>query len=421
MTQVNPDTGARAPEKPLPPPPLSHAPDEHGRFGPYGGRYAPEALAGALESLERAYAEVCRDERFWEELRAVLASVAGRPTALTRADRLTKFARSRVHQGRGATIWLKREDLCHTGSEAINGAMGQALLARRMGKSRVIAETGSGQHGVAAASAAAHVGLACEVYMGEADAERQALNARRIELIGARVSVVPSGGLKDAMTEAMRDWLASSESSFLMPGAPVGPHPYPMIVRDFQSIVGREAKGQALRALERMPDAVVACAGRGMSAAGMFFAFVDEPKVKLHVVDAGGRGSGPGEHAAALLRGEPGVLHGSYSFALQDEAGQTLATTSCAAGLDYPGTGPELAFWKERGRIQVTAASDRQALDAFALLAKVEGILPSMEAAHAVAEAIRIAGEMGAEEHLLVCLGGGGDKDVSEAARLIGS
>lgn len=417
MTQVNHDTGARMPEKPLPPPPLSHAPDEQGRFGAYGGRYVPEALMGALEALAQAYADVCRDERFWEELRAVLSSVAGRPTALTRAERLTKFARSRVHQGRGATIWLKREDLCHTGSSEICSALGQAMLARRMGKSRVVAETGSGQHGVAAASAAAHFGLACEVYMSERDAQRQSLNVQRMELLGARVVTVP-GALKDALGEAMRDWMSSSEGTSLMIAGPVGPHPYPMIVRDFLSIAGREAKGQALRALERMPDAIVACAGRGGSAVGMFYAFVDEPKVKLHLVEAGGRGAGPGEHAAALSRGAPGVLHGSYGYALQDDAGQTLSTHSCAPGLDYPGAGPELAFWKDQGRVHVTVAADRQALDAFSLLAKVEGILPSLEAAHAVAEAIRIAGEMSADEHLLVCLAGRGDKDVSEVTRL---
>jgi tryptophan synthase beta chain len=317
-------------------------------------------------------------------------------------------------------IWLKREDLAHTGAHKINNTMGQGLLCKRMGKKRVIAETGAGQHGVATATAAAQMGLHAEIYMGAEDVRRQALNVARMKLLGARVIPVESGSrtLKDATNEAMRDWMGSVETTHYIIGSVVGPHPFPAIVRDFQSIIGRECKGQCLRNMGRMPDAIVACVGGGSNAAGIFYPFIDEPSVALVGVEAGGRGTGPGEHAAPLSVGSPGILHGSLSYVLQDEFGQTAPAHSCSAGLDYPGVGPEHAYWKDAGRVRYTAVTDDDALDAFAMLAQREGIIPALETAHAIAEAVRLAGEMNEDQHVVVCCSGRGDKDLDEAMRL---
>jgi tryptophan synthase beta chain len=375
----------------------------------------------ALRQLEEEYARVCREGRFWDQLRELLRVFVGRPTPLYPADRLTRHARSRSATGVAGRIWLKREDLAHTGAHKINNTLGQALLARRMGKKRIIAETGAGQHGVATAAACAHLDLRCEVYMGAEDARRQRLNVTRMRLLGARVIEVNSGSrtLKDATNEALRDWMASVEHTHYIIGSVVGPHPFPMIVRDFQSIIGRETKAQCLRALGRLPDAIVACVGGGSNAAGIFYPFIDDDGVSLLGVEAGGRSDEPGEHAATLVHGQPGVLHGSLSYVLQDRFGQTAAVHSCSAGLDYPGVGPEHAFWKEKGRVTYTRVTDAQALEAFTLLARTEGIIPALESAHAIAHAVEHAGRMNTDSNLVVCLSGRGDKDVDEAARLL--
>jgi tryptophan synthase beta chain len=399
---------------------LTEVPSEAGRFGEYGGAYVPETLVAALKQLDETYLAVCREGRFWEDLRERLTSFVGRATPLYRAERLTGVARSRGGRGKGAMIWLKREDLAHTGAHKINNTMGQGLLCKRMGKKRVIAETGAGQHGVATATAAAQMGLHAEIYMGAEDVRRQALNVARMKLLGARVIPVESGSrtLKDATNEAMRDWMGSVETTHYIIGSVVGPHPFPAIVRDFQSIIGRECKGQCLRNMGRMPDAIVACVGGGSNAAGIFYPFIDEPSVALVGVEAGGRGTGPGEHAAPLSVGSPGILHGSLSYVLQDEFGQTAPAHSCSAGLDYPGVGPEHAYWKDAGRVRYTAVTDDDALDAFAMLAQREGIIPALETAHAIAEAVRLAGEMNEDQHVVVCCSGRGDKDLDEAMRL---
>jgi tryptophan synthase beta chain len=377
----------------------------------------------ALRQLTETYDQVCRDEKFWDDLGDLLKSFVGRPTPLYRAMGLTGHVRERAGRDMGATIWLKREDLAHTGAHKINNTMGQALLALRMGKKRVIAETGAGQHGVATATAAAHFGLACDVYMGTEDVRRQRLNVTRMRMLGARVIEVDTGSrtLKDATNEAMRDWMASSDRTHYILGSVVGPHPFPMIVRDFQTIIGKETKAQCLRLFSKMPDMVVACVGGGSNAAGIFFPFVEEKSVRLVGVEAGGRSSDPGQHAASLTLGSPGVLHGSMSYVLQDAEGQTAAVHSCSAGLDYPGVGPEHAYWKDAGRVTYTTASDAEALEAFALLAKVEGLLPALESAHAIAAATRLAAEMKPDQNLIVNLSGRGDKDVDEAARLLGA
>lgn len=392
------------------------------RFGPFGGVYVPETLVPALEELERVYLAVREDDRFWSELRQLLHSYVGRPTPLYPADRLTQFVRGRSRGGKGARIWLKREDLCHTGAHKINNTLGQVLLALKMDKRRVIAETGAGQHGVATATAAAHFGISCEIYMGAEDVRRQRLNVIRMEMLGASVHPVESGTrtLKDATNEALRDWMGSVNSTHYVLGSVVGPHPFPKIVRDFQSVIGLETKGQALRQMGALPDAVVACVGGGSNAAGIFFPFIAEQTVKLVGVEAGGRSADPGQHAASLARGKPGVLHGSLSYVLQDEFGQTQPAHSCSAGLDYPGVGPEHAFWKDEGLVSYTVCSDEQALHAFTLLAQTEGIIPALESAHAISEAVRLAGEMDQEQTLVVCLSGRGDKDMEEAARLLG-
>ncbi len=390
-------------------------PDSAGRFGAYGGRYVPETLVAALEALLAEYDRARRDSAFQEELDALLRRFVGRPTPLYFARRLTE------HAG-GASIWLKREDLNHTGAHKINNTIGQALLTRRMGKQRVIAETGAGQHGVATATAAAHFGLACDVYMGREDMRRQRLNVVRMTLLGARVVPVDSGSrtLKDATNEAMRDWMASVESTHYILGSVVGPHPFPMIVRDFQSVIGRECRSQCLDQIGLLPDAVIACVGGGSNAAGIFHPFIDDESVQLIGVEAGGRGDRPGEHAAPLSFGAPGVLHGSLSYVLQDEDGQTSEVHSISAGLDYPGVGPEHSHWRDSGRVAYTTCSDAEALEAFALLARLEGIIPALESAHAIARAVDAARRLGPGRHLVVNLSGRGDKDVDEAARLMG-
>ncbi|MEL7473303.1 MAG: tryptophan synthase subunit beta [Planctomycetota bacterium] len=404
-----------------PPAPLSRAPDERGRFGAFGGVYVPETLVAALQELEALYANAYQDPAFWDTLTDLLHHYVGRPTALYEAKRLTAYAKEKAKPDHGANIWLKREDLAHTGAHKINNTMGQGLLAKRMGKPRIIAETGAGQHGVASATAAAHLGLKCDVYMGAEDARRQRLNVIRMRMLGANVIEVDSGTrtLKDATNEAMRDWMASVEDTHYILGSVVGPHPFPLIVRDFQSVIGTETKAQCLRRLGRLPDAIVACVGGGSNAAGIFYPFIDDPDVRLVGVEAGGRGQGQGDHAAPLRFGQPGILHGSLSYVLQDDHGQTAPVHSCSAGLDYPGVGPEHAYWKDTGRVEYTSVTDGMTLRGFELLAETEGIIPALETAHAIAHAVRMARKMPSEQHLVVNCSGRGDKDVDEAARLL--
>lgn len=401
---------------------ISAVPDAAGRFGVYGGSYVPETLVAALRQLEAEYAAARKDPAFDAELRKLLSTLVGRETPLYRAERLTALARERSKGGTAATIWLKREDLAHTGAHKINNTIGQGLLTRRMGKKRLIAETGAGQHGVATATAAAHLGLGCDVYMGSEDVRRQRLNVVRMKLLGARVVEVNAGSrtLKDATNEAMRDWMSSVQGTHYIIGSVVGPHPFPRIVRDFQSVIGRETRAQFEKLNGRLPDCVVACVGGGSNAAGMFYPFVEDAGVELVGVEAGGRSNAPGEHAAPLSYGSPGVLHGSLSYVMQDAFGQTADVHSCSAGLDYPGVGPEHSYWKDAGRVGYTAVTDAQALEAFTLLARCEGILPALESSHAVAHAIEKAGTMRADQHLVVNLSGRGDKDVDEAVRLLG-
>ncbi|MEZ6209863.1 MAG: tryptophan synthase subunit beta [Phycisphaerales bacterium] len=401
---------------------MKQVPDARGRFGAFGGAYVPETLMAAVHQLAEEYARARKDPAFQRELDGLLASFVGRATPLYFAERLTDLARERAgDKKRGAEIWLKREDLAHTGAHKINNTIGQGLLTRRMGKKRVIAETGAGQHGVATATAAAHLGLSCEVYMGAEDVRRQRLNVVRMELMGAKVIPVEGGSrtLKDATNEAMRDWMASVESTHYILGSVVGPHPFPMIVRDFQSVIGRETREQSLAAFGALPDAIVACVGGGSNAAGMFYPFVEDERVRLVGVEAGGSGNGLGQHAAPLSFGSPGVLHGSMSYVLQDEWGQTAPVHSCSAGLDYPGVGPEHSYWKDCGRVEYTSINDDEALEAFSTLAHREGIIPALESAHAIAHALRLAASMGRGSRLVVNLSGRGDKDVDEAARLI--
>jgi tryptophan synthase beta chain len=402
-------------------PRISDVPNDAGRFGAFGGQYVPETLMPALQQLEETYERVRNDERFWTELSAFHKSFTGRPTPLYRAANITVKVRDSAKPDHGATIWLKREDLAHTGAHKINNTLGQALLALRMGKKRIIAETGAGQHGVAAATAAAHFGLACDVYMGAEDVRRQRLNVMRMKLLGANVREVNTGSrtLKDATNEAMRDWMGSVEHTHYIIGSVVGPHPFPMIVRDFQSVMGHECKAQCIRNLGKLPDAVVACVGGGSNAAGIFYPFIEDEKVALIGVEAGGRGNAEGEHAAPLSFGSPGILHGSLSYVLQTATGQTADVHSCSAGLDYPGVGPEHSFWKDSKRVTYCAVTDTEALDAFQLLARSEGILPALETSHAIAWAMKLAKDMPAAANLVVNLSGRGDKDVDEVARLL--
>jgi tryptophan synthase beta chain len=395
---------------------LSHSvPDARGRFGRFGGRYVPETLVPALEELAAAYDAARADPAFGAELDTLLRDFVGRPTPLCEAPRLT------AHAG-GARIILKREDLAHTGAHKINNTVGQALLALRMGKKRVIAETGAGQHGVATATACARFGIPCEIYMGAEDVRRQALNVFRMRLLGAKVNEVTTGSrtLKDATNEAMRDWMASVGETHYILGSVVGPHPFPRIVRDFQSVIGRECRAQCLERLGRLPDAVVACVGGGSNAAGIFWPFVEDRSVRLVGVEAGGRGPGAGDHAAPLAHGTPGVLHGSLSYVLQDASGQTADVHSCSAGLDYPGVGPEHSYWKDSGRAEYVAATDSEALAAFDLLAQAEGVIPALETSHAVHAAVELARTMPRDAAIVINVSGRGDKDVNEVIRLRG-
>ncbi len=394
---------------------LKSVPDAAGRFGEFGRRFVPETLMHALEELTHEYHTARRDPAFQKELDGYLSTFVGRPSPLYFAQRLTE------HCG-GAKIYLKREDLNHTGAHKINNTIGQALLTLRMGKKRVIAETGAGQHGVATATACARFGLDCVVYMGEEDIRRQKLNVFNMRMMGAEVRPVTSGSrtLRDAINEAMRDWMASVETTHYIIGSVVGPHPFPMIVRDFQSVIGNEARQQCLDQVGRLPDEVVACVGGGSNSAGMFYAFVEDASVALTGVEAGGRGPNEGDNASPLTYGVKGILHGSYSYVLQDADGQTLDVHSISAGLDYPGVGPEHSYWKDTGRVQYTTCEDEQALQTFQLVAKLEGILPALESSHAVAKAMEIAARRPKDEVILVCLSGRGDKDVQEVARLTG-
>jgi tryptophan synthase beta chain len=396
-------------------PALSSVPDALGRFGRFGGRYVPETLSAALDQLEREYAKAQADPAFQAELDGLLSAFVGRPTPLLFAKRLTEYAG-------GAQIYFKREDLSHTGAHKINNTLGQGLLAIRMGKRRIIAETGAGQHGVATATACARFGLECVVYMGAEDVRRQAPNVRNMRFMGAEVRPVESGSrtLRDAINEAMRDWMGSVETTHYIIGSVVGPHPFPRIVRDFQSVIGRETLEQCRRQLGRLPDTVVACVGGGSNAAGMFYPFVDHREVRLVGVEAGGRSGKPGDHAASLSYGSPGILHGSLSYVLQDLDGQTADVHSVSAGLDYPGVGPEHAYWHDSGRVEYTSVSDGEALDAFDLVAQREGVLPALETSHALAWAAREAARRPSSEILVVCLSGRGDKDAAEIARLRG-
>jgi len=402
---------------------ISDVPDALGRYGQCGGVYVPETLIEALRKLEEVYLKVQRDRQFWDRLNDLNRVYIGRPTPFQQAYGLSRRARNMSEDKElGATIWLKREDLAHTGAHKINNTMGQALLTKKMGKKRVIAETGAGQHGVATATAAAYFGLECEVYMGSEDIRRQKLNVTRMKMLGARVIPVEDGSrtLKDATNEAMRDWMGSVEHTHYILGSVVGPHPFPMIVRDFQSVIGRESKAQSLRNIGAMPNTIVACVGGGSNAAGMFYPFVDETDVRLVGVEAGGRSKTLGDHAAPLTHGKLGVLHGSMSYVLQDESGQTSPVHSCSAGLDYPGVGPEHGYWKDIERVEYTSINDEEALEAFLWCARDEGIIPALESSHAVAMGVRMASEMHKEQHLVINLSGRGDKDVEEVARLLG-
>lgn len=395
--------------------PTSHDPDARGHFGVYGGRYVPEALMAAIEEVTAAYEKARTDQNFLDELDRLQNHYAGRPSPLYEASRLG------AHAG-GARIFLKREDLNHTGSHKINNVLGQALLARQMGKTRVIAETGAGQHGVATATACALLGLECVIYMGAVDTARQALNVARMRLLGAKVVAVQSGSktLKDAINDAFRDWVANADTTYYCFGTAAGPHPFPLMVRDFQRVIGMEARAQILAQTGRLPDAVAACIGGGSNAIGIFHAFIDDPGVRLVGFEAAGDGVETGRHAATFTGGSPGAFQGSYSYLLQDDEGQTIESHSISAGLDYPGVGPEHAFLKDTGRAEYRPITDTQAMDAFGLLCRLEGIIPAIESAHAVAGAIDLAAELGPEGVIVVNLSGRGDKDVETAARWFG-
>ncbi|MFM8600017.1 MAG: tryptophan synthase subunit beta [Mycobacterium sp.] len=395
--------------------PTSHDPDARGHFGVFGGRYVPEALMAVIEEVTAAYEKARTDQTFLDELDRLQTYYAGRPSPLYEAARLSD------HVG-GARIFLKREDLNHTGSHKINNVLGQALLARQMGKTRVIAETGAGQHGVATATACALLGLECIIYMGEIDTARQALNVARMRLLGARVVAVQSGSktLKDAINEAFRDWVTNAERTYYCFGTAAGPHPFPMMVRDFQRVIGLEARAQILEQAGRLPDAVTACVGGGSNAIGIFHAFIDDPGVRLVGFEAAGEGVETGRHAATFSGGSPGAFQGSYSYLLQNEDGQTIESHSISAGLDYPGVGPEHAFLKELGRTEYRPITDSQAMEAFRTLSQLEGIIPAIETAHAVAGTMDLAAELGPDSLLMINLSGRGDKDVETAARWFG-
>ncbi|CCF84032.1 tryptophan synthase subunit beta [Nitrolancea hollandica] len=396
-------------------PPVTELPDGHGRFGQFGGAYAPVTLLPAIEELRDAYAEIQQDPSFQAELDRLLADYVGRPTPIYHAAALSR-------EIGGAQIYLKREDLAHTGAHKINNALGQGLLAKRMGKPRIIAETGAGQHGVATATVCAMLGMECVIFMGELDIARQSLNVFRMKLLGAEVRSVSSGSrtLKDAMNEAIRDWVTNVETTYYLIGSTAGMHPYPMIVRDFQAVIGREARGQILKQAGRLPDAIVACVGGGSNAMGIFHAFRDDASVELHGAEAAGLGIESGKHAATLTAGRVGVLHGSRSYVLQDADGQILEAHSISAGLDYPGVGPEHSYLKDCGRATYHAITDQQALEGFKLLCRTEGIIPALESAHAVYLASRLAAERGPEDIVLVNVSGRGDKDMHTVAEALG-
>ena len=382
-------------------------PDEQGRFGSFGGRFVPETLMAALEELDRSYSDAQEDASFQEEFGRLLSTYVGRPTPLHYAARLTE-------ELGGAKIYLKREDLAHTGAHKINNALGQALLAKHMGKPRIIAETGAGQHGVAAATVCAMMGLDCTVYMGSEDIRRQSPNVYRMRLLGAEVVPVDSGSrtLKDAINEAIRDWVTNVETTHYLLGSAVGPHPYPRMVRDFQSVIGREARSQLMEIEGGLPDYVLACVGGGSNAIGTFYPFVEDKSVMLIGVEAGGEGINTNKHAASLSKGSPGVLHGSMSYLLQDDNGQVMETHSVSAGLDYPGVGPEHSYLKETGRARYLAVNDGDALEGFHLLCRTEGIIPALEPAHAIAYLSRLARGLTRDKTVLLCLSGRGDKDI---------
>ena len=386
-----------------------------GHFGKFGGRFVPEALIGALDELSRAHQDALNDPSFQVELMELHRTYTGRPSIVTEARRFAEYCG-------GARIFLKREDLNHTGSHKINNVLGQALLTKRMGKKRIIAETGAGQHGVASATAAALLGLECVVYMGEEDTKRQSLNVARMKLLGAEVVPVTTGSktLKDAINEAMRDWVTNVSTTHYLLGTVAGPDPFPTMVRDFHRIIGEESRAQILQLTGRLPDAVLACVGGGSNAIGIFHAFIGDKEVRLIGLEAGGSGVDTGKHAATLVGGTPGVLHGTRTYVLQDENGQTLESHSISAGLDYPGVGPEHAYLHDTGRAEYRAITDDQAMEAFALLSKSEGIIPAIETAHALAGAIQVGRELGREANLLINLSGRGDKDVQTAAKYFG-
>jgi tryptophan synthase beta chain len=384
---------------------MSVLPDKTGHFGEFGGRFIPETLMSPVEQLEKAYFEVRQDPGFQSELEELMRTYSGRPTPLSLARRLSNQL--------GVKIYLKREDLCHTGAHKINNALGQALLAKRMGKTRIIAETGAGQHGVATATVCALLGLECVIYMGTEDTRRQALNVFRMELLGAKVAPVDAGSctLKDAINEAMRDWVTNVDSTHYLLGSVLGPHPYPMMVRDFQSVIGREARQQIMESEGALPDALIACVGGGSNSIGLFHDFLEDESVKMIGVEAGGTGSMLGQHAARFSGGSPGVLHGTYSFLLQDDKGQVATTHSVSAGLDYPSVGPEHAFLQQTGRISYSAVEDSEALAAFQLLSVLEGIIPALESAHAIAHLVGRSRDFSGQV-VIVNLSGRGDKDV---------
>jgi tryptophan synthase beta chain len=390
-------------------------PDERGYFGEYGGRFVPETLIPALDALTAAYQAASADPKFWAEFNALSTDYSGRPTPLYFAARLTE-------QCGGARIYLKREDLCHTGAHKINNALGQALLAKRLGKRRIIAETGAGQHGVASAAVSAKLGLECVVYMGEEDIRRQSLNVFRMKLMGAEVRPVTAGSrtLKEAVSEAIRDWVSHPEDSHYLIGSAVGPHPYPVIVRDFQSVIGKETKEQSLQKAGRLPDYIIACVGGGSNAIGIFYPFLEDKEVVLVGVEAGGKGVSTGEHAASLVSGKTGVLHGTKSYLMQDKYGQISLTHSISAGLDYPGVGPEHAFLKDSGRAKYVAVTDTQALEGFKQLCLAEGITPALESAHAVYYAAKMAATLDKDKIIVINLSGRGDKDMGIIADALG-
>jgi len=390
-------------------------PDRRGHFGPYGGRYVAETLMPALAELEAAYAKARRDPSFRKEFKSYLREYVGRETPLYFAERLTR-------QIGGAKIYLKREDLCHTGAHKINNTIGQILLARRMGKQRIIAETGAGQHGVATATVAARFGLTCEIFMGKEDIRRQALNVFRMKLLGAKVRVVEAGSqtLKDAMNEALRDWVTNVRSTYYLIGSVAGPHPYPMMVRDFQSVIGAEARRQILKKEGRLPDYLVACVGGGSNSMGLFYPFVRDRGVKMLGVEAAGHGIPTGKHSASIQGGAVGILHGSKSYVLQNDRGQITETHSIAAGLDYPGVGPELSYLRDSGRVEFASATDRDAIAAIKLLAEVEGIIPALESAHAIAAVAKVARRLTSRQVVIVNLSGRGDKDMMTVGEYLG-